>query len=146
MVFSKTIKGVRVLLVSDLSRAGQNHLLESGLNLKADVVVTGLAGDGTTLTDAFLDSIAPALIVVCDSENPASECARPELGERLRSRWRVIFTHETGAAAIRFRKRTWELRTMRQLEVLSTRSAKTPNYDSEPGTTTTRPASENSSR
>ena len=94
--------GRRILLLSDLGRAGQETLLQRyGPELRADVVVTGLPNTGEPLCDALLEAINPAVIVVADSEYPASERARAPLLERLaRSRARVVSTRAEGAVTV----------------------------------------------
>jgi competence protein ComEC len=113
LVFLGNVHGCRVLLLSDLGRAGQNALLERTPDLRADIVVTGLPGQGEPLCEALLDAIQPRLIVVADSEFPASERAAAKLRERLAQRnTPVIYTRSAGAATIEFRRSGWEVRAM----------------------------------
>ena len=42
------------MLLSDLGRPGQNALLDQGIDLGADIVVTGLPDKGEPLCDALL--------------------------------------------------------------------------------------------
>jgi competence protein ComEC len=113
LVISGSFHGARVLLLSDLGRAGQNALLERTPDLRADIVVTGLPTQEEPLSEALLDAIQPRLIVVADSEFPASERASAKLRERLAQRnTPVIFTRSAGAATIEFRRSGWEVRTM----------------------------------
>jgi len=113
LVFSGSFHGCRVLLLSDLGRAGQNALLERTPDLRADIVVTGLPSQGEPLSEALLDAIRPRLIVVADSEFPASERAGAKLRERLAQRnTPVIYTRSAGAATMEFRRSGWEVRAM----------------------------------
>lgn len=113
LVFAGSFHGARVLLLSDLGRAGQNALLERIPDLRADIVVTGLPTQGEPLSEALLDAIHPRLIVVADSEYPASERAGAKLKERLAQRnTPLIYTRSAGAATIEFRPSGWEVRTM----------------------------------
>ena len=113
LVFSGNFRGSRVLLLSDLGRAGQNALLERTPDLRADIVVTGLPSQGEPLSEALLDAIQPCLIVVADSEFPASERAGAKLRERLAQRnTPVIYTRSAGTATIEFRRSGWEVRAM----------------------------------
>jgi beta-lactamase superfamily II metal-dependent hydrolase len=113
LVLSGSFYGSRVLLLSDLGRAGQDALLERTTDLRADIVVTGLPGQNEPLSEALLDAIQPRLIVVADSEFPASERAALKLRERLaRRKTPVIYTRSAGAATIEFRRRGWEVRAM----------------------------------
>ena len=86
LVLSSTICGTRVLLLSDLGRPGQEALLERSPDLRTDIVVTGLPVQNEAVCDAFLGAIQPRVIVVADSEFPASERAGPKLRERLARR------------------------------------------------------------
>ena len=104
--------GRRVLLLSDLGRAGQEALLQSGENLRSDIVITGLPAKGEALCDGLLDAIRPRLIVVCDSEFPAWERASTQLRRRLeRRKVPLIFTRSAGAVTIEFRASGWHLRS-----------------------------------
>jgi beta-lactamase superfamily II metal-dependent hydrolase len=118
----------RVLLLSDLGRAGQDALLERTPDLRADIVVTGLPSTGEALGDALLDRIQPRVIVVADSELPASERARAPFRDRLARRGiPVLYTRFTGAATIEFRGNNWELRTMNGSK-LDSRNPVQPGY------------------
>jgi beta-lactamase superfamily II metal-dependent hydrolase len=105
--------GAKVLLLSDLGRDGQSALLERTNDLHADIVVAGLPIEGEPLCDALLDAIQPKIIVIADSEFPASRRASRELKERLTGRnVPVIFTRTSGAATIVARPGGWELHAM----------------------------------
>jgi competence protein ComEC len=113
IVLAAAFNRTRILLLSDLGRAGQDALLERVPDLQADIVVTGLPSVGEPLCDTLLDAIQPKVIIVADSEFPASERARPELRERLESRKvPVIYTRFQGATTIELRAKKWEVRTM----------------------------------
>jgi competence protein ComEC len=111
LVLAGTFNGMRVLLLSDLGRPGQNILLERNPDLKADIVITGLPTEGELLCEPLLDAIQPGVVVVADSEFPATRRAGAALRERLeRRKIRVVCTRETGAVTVVFRKGDWELR------------------------------------
>lgn len=97
--------GVRILLLSDLGRPGQNLLLERETNrLRADIVVTGIPAQTDPLCEALLDAIRPRVIIVADSELPATARASQRLKERLtRRNVTVLNTRDTGAVTIRLR-------------------------------------------
>jgi competence protein ComEC len=103
----------RILLLSDLSRAGQSELLSRTNDLRADIVVAGLPNEGEPLCDAMLDAIQPKIIVIADSEFPANRRASHELKERLaETKIPVIYTRVSGAAKIVADKNGWRLTTM----------------------------------
>jgi competence protein ComEC len=103
----------RVLLLSDLGRPGQAALLEQTPDLRADIVITGLPSASEAVGDALLDAIHPKLIIVADSEFPASERASPKLRERLARRGvPIIYTRETGTIVLEFHGSSWKLTGM----------------------------------
>ena len=71
--------GTRVLLLSDLGRDGQSALLARTNDLRADIVIAGLPDEGEPLCDALLDAVQPKVIVVADSEFPATRRAEPRI-------------------------------------------------------------------
>ncbi len=113
LVLKGEIYGARVLLLSDLGRLGQSALLERTNNLRADIVVAGIPTGGEPLCDALLDVIQPKIIVIADSELPATQRASPALHERLAQRnIPVIYTRKSGAVTLTAKPGGWELWTM----------------------------------
>jgi competence protein ComEC len=113
LVLAATFYGTRILLLSDLGRSGQDALLESTPDLRADILVTGLPSLGEAICDPLLDAIQPHLIIVADSEFPAAERASTKLRERLAQRKvPVLYTRFSGAASILIRGQTWKVDTM----------------------------------
>src|ERR1017187_9566433 len=105
--------GTRVLLLSDLGREGQSALLSRTNNLRADVVIAGLPDEGEPLCDALLDAAQPKVIVIADSDFPATRRASPKLRARLEQKGiPVIYTRPAGAVTILLRPDGWELQTM----------------------------------
>lgn len=113
IVLSGSVRGTRVLLLSDLGRAGQKALLERTPDLRADIVIAGLPAADEPLSDELLRAIQPQLIIVSDSEFPISERASPKLRQRLRQTGLpVLYTQDSGALTLEFRHRGWQLRAM----------------------------------
>jgi competence protein ComEC len=115
VVLAATFWRTRVLLLSDLGRPGQEVLRERTPDLKADIVVTGIpSGSGSeALGDDLLGAIQPRLIIVTDSEYPASARANAKLRERLEQRGiPVFYTRSAGAVTIEIRKGGWEVKAM----------------------------------
>lgn len=108
--------GAKILLLSDLGRTGQNLLLDRETNnLRADIVVSGLPTQAEPLCEALLDAIQPRVIIVADSELPATARASERLKERLtRRNILVIHTRDAGAVTISFRPGGCEIRTADQ--------------------------------
>ncbi len=132
LVLSAVIGGQRILLLSDLGRAGQEALLERTPNLRANIVVTGLPTQTEALGEALLDAVQPRLIIVADSKFPVAERASPRLHERLaRRRIPVIYTRTAGAATIEWRKHDWEVRTISGIRFSSRQPLPLPEWPPE---------------
>ena len=103
--------GVRVLLLSDLGKPGQNLLMTREADLRADIVITGIPTQTEPVAEALLDAIQPRVLIVTDSEYPATARASRKLRQRLAERkFPVLFTLETGAVTLEIRRGQWELR------------------------------------
>ena len=113
LVLLGKIHDARVLLLGDLGRPGQETLMKRTTDLHADVVITGLPEQGEALCDGLIGVIHPRLIIVADSEFPATKRASPALRERLgRCGVPVIYTRAAGAVTISIRPGRWQARTM----------------------------------
>jgi competence protein ComEC len=113
LVLGAKVNQTRILLLSDLSRQGQDALLSDLNGLHADIVVAGLPTSGEPLCDALINAIQPRVIVIADSEVPAQRRANRTLRERLEhSNVPVIYTRDSGAVTIDVQREGWKLRTM----------------------------------
>ena len=113
LVLLGNLSGTRILLLSDLGHDGQRALLAQTNDLRADIVVAGLPNEGEPLGDALLDTIHPKVVVIADSEFPATRRASRELKERLAGRnVPVIYTRTADAVTILSRPNRWNLQTM----------------------------------
>jgi ComEC/Rec2-related protein len=125
LVLLGELPGARVLLLSALGRPGQNALLERQHDLRADIVITGLPAATEAMGEELLEAIQPRVIIVADSEFPASARASPRLRERLAPRGiPVLYTRSEGAVTLEFRRGRWEVRTMSGFRL--TRAAQVP--------------------
>jgi competence protein ComEC len=112
MVLRGTLNGTRILLLSDLGPKGQNALLDRGVELASDIVVTGLPTRGEALSDSFLEAVRPRLIIVADSDSSRPGVANARLGSRLSERQvPVVYTHASGAVTLTIKTSGWELRS-----------------------------------
>ena len=110
LVLIGELRGVRVLLISDLGPSGQQALLSREDDLKADVVVTSIPDRGQALGPGLLHEIAPRVIVVQDSQFPIAERASKKLLDRLRnSDAEVISTREAGGVRLSIHPSRWYL-------------------------------------
>jgi beta-lactamase superfamily II metal-dependent hydrolase len=113
LVLLGNFSGVKILLLSDLSRDGQSDLLSRTNDLHADIVVAGLPNEGEPLCDALIEAIQPKVIIVADSEFPASRRASRELKNRLaKKNVPVIYTRTSGAVTLVAKPDGWSLETM----------------------------------
>lgn len=113
VVLQGTLPGVKMLLLSDLSRAGQSGLLSKTNDLHADIVVAGLPNGEEPLVDTLLTAVQPRVIVIADSDFPASRRANARLKERLaQTKLPVFYTRDCGAIRIIAGKAGWKLQTV----------------------------------
>lgn len=100
--------GTRILLLGDLGRPGQEALMNRTTNLQADIVITGLPEQGEALCDRLIEQVQPKVIIVADSEFPATKRARPPFLERLaRHNAHVLSTRNTGAVTLLINHDNW---------------------------------------
>jgi len=108
VVLHGEIEGMRLLLLSDLGKSGQNALMNRSPGLRADIVVSGLPQQSEPLADALLEALQPQVIVIADSEYPSSQRASRKLRERLAAhRVPLFYTSETGAIILALSKGRW---------------------------------------
>ena len=108
----------RVGHLKPLGKPGQNALMNRSPNLRVDIVISGLPNQTEPLAGALLDALQPQLIVITDSEYPASQRASPKLRARLAAREApVLYTRETGAITLTLAKGRWIARAMSGREV-----------------------------
>jgi len=113
LVMRAEFNGTRVLLCSDLGRLGQNVVLARNVDLRADILITGLPSGSEAICDAFIEAVRPRIIIVADAEYPASERADLKLKERLgKKKARVIYTRSAGALTLQFKEGGCDIRGM----------------------------------
>ena len=113
LVLRGDFKGTKILLLDDLSRAGQSELLSLTNDLHADIVIAGLPMEGEPLNNALVEAIQPKVIIIADSEFPATRRASRALHERLAAmKIPVIYTRTSGAVKIVMDKSGWRARAM----------------------------------
>jgi competence protein ComEC len=108
LVFRGEIKGHSILLLSTLGRAGQGSLIANNPGLRAEIVVAGLPSRDEPLCEPLLDLVQARLIIIVDSELPATRRATPKLRQRLERRSiPVIYCHEAGSLKFTFSDTGW---------------------------------------
>ena len=113
MVLRGDFQGTRILLLSTLGKPGQDALLERHADLRAEIVIAGLPSQTEPLSDALLEAIHPALIIIADSTSPAARRANRPLRDRLQKRGvPVLYTSDLGAVKISFEKSGWKAETL----------------------------------
>jgi len=113
LVLQGEIHSAKILLLSDLGRAGQEDLFNQTNDLRADIVIAGLPEKSQPLGRALLERIRPKLIIIADSEFPATKRAPAALHERLEQlKIPVIYTRTAGAVTFVIKPDGWKLRTM----------------------------------
>lgn len=110
VVLQRTFGKTSVMLLSTLGRAGQIALTERNPDLRVDIVIAGLPATEEPLCGPLLDVLRPKLIVIVDSEFPATRRASEKLRARLKnSSARVIYCRDVGALTFSFSRDTWKL-------------------------------------
>jgi ComEC/Rec2-related protein len=108
LVLLGQFRQTRVLLLGDLGRPGQEALMRHEFDLRADIVITGLPGQGEPLCDGLLERIQPQLIIVADAALPAAQRATQELLARFaRRNVQVLTTRQAGAITLRLQRAAW---------------------------------------
>ena len=111
LVFWREINGHSILLLSALGRSGQDSLMAGHPNLRADIVASGLPAQDEPLSEPLLQLIQPKLIIIIDSEFPATRRASAKLRERLATHnVPVVYCHDTGALKLSLWRGGWDLK------------------------------------
>ena len=110
VVLQRKFGNTCVLLLSTLGRDGQVALAERHPDLQADIVIAGLPSNEEPLCLPLLEILKPKLIIIVDSEFPATRRASDKLRTRLaNSNTRVICCRETGGLTFAFKGNNWTL-------------------------------------
>jgi competence protein ComEC len=100
----------RVLLMSDVGQTIERRLVESGEDLRAQIIVKGQHGKEPSCTDQLLNAVEPAAVVASVGTRPSTRYLQPDLRERLEHRGvPLLRTDETGAVTIRMTRRGYRI-------------------------------------
>jgi competence protein ComEC len=96
--------GWKILLTSDAGMGLEKHLLDSGADLAADVVIAGRPRNDLSLCDDFIDAVRPLAIIASNSPYPPEERLDPAQTAYWRSLGiQVLDSMETGAVIVKAR-------------------------------------------
>ncbi len=99
----------RVLLMSDSGEATERVLLESGADLRSDLLVKGQHHAAPSGTTEFLEAVQPAAIIATSRDFPENERLPDGWVEEVKARGIELFRQdETGAVTVRFYREHWE--------------------------------------
>jgi len=95
-------RGWRVLFVSDAGWKAERHLLDLGVDLRADILIAGRHRHDLSLDDAFVAAVAPRVILASNAAFPPEERLDPAKAARWRELGIAVFDQrETGGVTIR---------------------------------------------
>ena len=102
------ISSAKILLMSDGGYATEKALLDSGVNLRSDILIKGQHHSGKSGSDAFLDAVQPRLIIATSRDFPQQERVPDDWADRIRVRGIKLFRQdETGAVELELGERDW---------------------------------------
>ena len=103
---------IRVLFESDAGAESEAALLESGDDLKSDILIKGQHHSGDSGIPEFLGAVKPRLIIATSRETPVAEQITEEWSSELVERGIKLFRQDhTGAVEIQFRDKGWTARS-----------------------------------
>lgn len=90
-------KDTSLLFTGDAERQSENELIDSGLDLSADILKAGHHGSNTSSTDEFLDLVDPKYAVISSEVGNSYGHPHKEVIERLNKRnIKILRTDEMG--------------------------------------------------
>lgn len=101
LVFRLHWRDRKILFTGDAGRLSEQALLESGIDLRADVIVAGLHESELSLTEAFVAAVNPQVIVIPRPAGCEMDLYRTSLGKWWRKEGvEVIDQMETGGLTV----------------------------------------------
>jgi competence protein ComEC len=106
---------VAVLLTGDIEQAAENALVESGVNLRADVLKVPHHGSKTSSTEAFIDAVQPRCVVISVGERSRFGHPHAAVVNRYVERGvRLLQTGRDGTVTVETDGRSFEVTTFRK--------------------------------
>jgi competence protein ComEC len=91
----------KILWLGDTGRLSEQALLQSGMSLKADIIVAGLHQSDFSLTKPFIDAVDPRAIIIPRLAGSKMDSSRLEQIERLRNTSiKIIDRQQSGGLTI----------------------------------------------
>jgi competence protein ComEC len=103
--------GVRVLLMSDSGMATEKALLDSGADLRSEILIKGQHHSGKSGSVEFVEAVRPKLIIATSRDFPQHERIDDQWADDVRRRGIKLFRQDdVGAVEISVWPRRWEAR------------------------------------
>jgi competence protein ComEC len=103
---------MRVLLTSDIGESVERRLLDSHVDLCAQVIIKGRHSDEASCAEELLNADKLEAVVQCASSLSLVRCPQPDLRDRLRQRGVAYYrTDETGAVTVHITPQGYSIRT-----------------------------------
>ncbi len=101
LVFMIHWNGWKLLWLGDAGRLSEQAMLESGIDLSAELIVAGLHQSDYSLTKPFIDAVAPQAIIIPSLAGSKMDGPRLEQIERLRdTSLKIIDRQQTGGLTL----------------------------------------------
>ncbi len=101
-----------VFLESDAGAEAEAALVDSGAELKSDILIKGQHHEGSSGTAEFIDTVRPRLIIATSRELPVVEQLNDEWASEIAVRGIELFRQDqTGAVEIEIRDGEWQARS-----------------------------------
>ena len=101
LIFMIHWKNWNILWLGDAGRLSEQALLESDIDLKADLIVAGLHQSDISLTKPFIDAVAPQAIIIPRLAGSKMDAPRLEQIQRLRHpSLQIIDRQQTGGLTL----------------------------------------------
>jgi ComEC/Rec2-related protein len=105
LIFMLHWQGWKILWLGDAGRLSEQALLQSRMNLKADLIIAGLHQSDFSLTKPFIDAVSPQAIIIPRLAGSKMDAPRLEQIRRLRnSSIKIIDRQQAGGLTLTVEK------------------------------------------
>lgn len=103
VAFRLCFEGSSMLFTGDMGKTAENAILAAGYPVRSDVLKAGHHGSSTASGQAFLDAVAPSVIVMTVEADSDDNLPNPQTLERFERTGAAIFrSDEDGLIVLRF--------------------------------------------